>query len=273
MYVVLRVHLVSWILHLDLGQQYSSSTLHLYLVYLAFSLLSVQGSRLALALSCPVSSCNLKIHDSFFFSARGCTSGLPRSPSLSLSVSLFCKCCIVALATQYHDTEMHAYARPAWFVLRSCAYNTVTFVKYFRNRLTLFSRITGNSATAFSGFGDDESGFYKTYERAFREVWDSERDWGEVSSQNGKGAGGGTAVWGQGEPPSMGGSKDRYETADLFYGSWSGFVSGLSFGWADEYNVNEVCMCMMHFLLASVSTCIYIYIGVPVCNVKKPCGN
>lgn len=96
-----------------------------------------------------------------------------------------------------------------------------------------------NSATAFSGFGDDESGFYQTFERAFREVWDSERDWGEVSSGNSKGAGSGI-VWGKGEPPSMGGSKDSYETADRFYGSWSSFVSVLSFGWVDEYNVNEV---------------------------------
>lgn len=38
----------------------------------------------------------------------------------------------------------------------------------------------------------------------------------------------------------MGGSKDTFETADAFYGSWSSFVSGLSFGWVDEYNVNEV---------------------------------
>lgn len=93
-----------------------------------------------------------------------------------------------------------------------------------------------HSATAFSGFGDDESGFYQTYERAFREVWDSERDWGEVSSSDNRNG----TVWGQGEAPSMGGSNGSYEMADDFYGSWSGFVSGLSFGWVDEYNVNEV---------------------------------
>lgn len=88
------------------------------------------------------------------------------------------------------------------------------------------------SAAAFSGFGDDESGFYQTYTRAFREVWDAERDWGEASSDG--------SGWGQGSPPEMGGSKDSYETAEEFYGTWSGFVSELSFGWEDEYNVNEV---------------------------------
>ncbi|CAM9198886.1 unnamed protein product, partial [Ectocarpus sp. 8 AP-2014] len=87
------------------------------------------------------------------------------------------------------------------------------------------------SAAAFSGFGDDESGFYQTYTRAFREVWDAERDWGEASSDG--------SGWGQGSLPEMGGSKDSYETAEEFYGTWSGFVSGLSFGWVDEYNVNE----------------------------------
>ncbi|CAN0285382.1 unnamed protein product [Ectocarpus sp. 6 AP-2014] len=87
------------------------------------------------------------------------------------------------------------------------------------------------SAATFSGFGDDESGFYQTYTRAFREVWDAERDWGEASSDG--------IGWGQGSSPEMGGSKDSYETAEEFYGTWSGFVSGLSFGWVDEYNVNE----------------------------------
>lgn len=104
--------------------------------------------------------------------------------------------------------------------------------------MSLASRASKNSATAFSGFGDDEAGFYQTYERAFREVWDSERDWGEVSSSDNRDG----TVWGQGEAPPMGRSKDSYETADSFYGSWSGFVSGLSFGWVDEYNVNEVSM-------------------------------
>ncbi|CAN0191536.1 unnamed protein product [Scytosiphon promiscuus] len=95
------------------------------------------------------------------------------------------------------------------------------------------------SGTAFSGFEDDEGGFYQTYSRAFQQVWESEREWGEVSSSASSSSGGGRLRWGQGEPPSMGGSKDTFETADAFYGSWSTFVSGLSFGWVDEYNINE----------------------------------
>lgn len=38
----------------------------------------------------------------------------------------------------------------------------------------------------------------------------------------------------------MGLGRDPYEVAEAFYSSWSGFVSELSFGWVDEYNVNEV---------------------------------
>ncbi len=75
-------------------------------------------------------------------------------------------------------------------------------------------------------------------------MWESERDWGEAPSSSSGGNGSGSSKgggWGHGDPPSMGESKDGYETADAFYSSWAGFVSGLSFGWVDEYNVNEVC--------------------------------
>lgn len=94
----------------------------------------------------------------------------------------------------------------------------------------------GNSATAFSGFGDDESGFYQTYSRAFQEVWDAEREWSDSDVHDG----GGEHWWGRGDAPDLGGSRDSFEMADVFYSKWSGFVSGLSFGWEDEYNLNEV---------------------------------
>lgn len=98
--------------------------------------------------------------------------------------------------------------------------------------LALLRPPVSHSASAFSGFGDDESGFYQTYTRAFQGVWEAERDWGQVSSDG--------SGWGQGDAPELGWGSDSYETADAFYSSWSGFVSGLSFGWVDEYNVNEV---------------------------------
>lgn len=47
-------------------------------------------------------------------------------------------------------------------------------------------------------------------------------------------------VWGKGEAPEMGRGNDPHDVPDAFYSSWSGFLSGLSFGWVDEYNVNEV---------------------------------
>ena len=94
------------------------------------------------------------------------------------------------------------------------------------------STVPTASAAAFTGFGDDEAGFYKTYAKAFREVWESERDWGEASSAEGG--------WGRGDAPEMGRSTDAYEVAEAFYSSWSEFVSRLSFGWVDDYNINEV---------------------------------
>lgn len=96
------------------------------------------------------------------------------------------------------------------------------------------------SGAAFDGFGDDESGFYETYSRAFGKVWEAERDWGEVSSDAGSTSHNNNGRWGQGDAPEMGGSTASYETAEAFYFGWSGFVSRLSFGWVDEYNVNEV---------------------------------
>lgn len=90
------------------------------------------------------------------------------------------------------------------------------------------------SAAAFSGFGDDDAGFYQTYSRAFQEVWERERDWGEPAAAPGE------ESWGNGDPPEIGRSTDGYETAEAFYNRWICFVSGMSFGWVDEYNVNEV---------------------------------
>lgn len=105
-----------------------------------------------------------------------------------------------------------------------------------------------NSASAFDGFGDDESGFYQTYSRAFQQVWEAEQDWSDLDSSpdatgekaSGGRSGGGRITWGKGEAPRMGRGNDAYEVAEAFYSSWSAFASGLSFGWVDEYNVNEV---------------------------------
>lgn len=114
--------------------------------------------------------------------------------------------------------------------------------------LLCVGRLQQNSASAFDGFGDDESGFYQTYSRAFQQVWEAEQDWGDLDSSpdaagesaSGGRSAGGRITWGKGEAPSMGRGDDPYEVAEAFYSSWSSFASGLSFGWVDEYNVNEV---------------------------------
>lgn len=114
-------------------------------------------------------------------------------------------------------------------------------MSYVGPQCTLRRRSPSNhSGTAFSGFGDDEDGFYKTYSRAFMEVWDAEKEWADLASDSGGAGAAGENAWGRGNPPDMGGSQDPFETADAFYSRWSGFVSGLSFGWVDDYNLNEV---------------------------------
>lgn len=111
-------------------------------------------------------------------------------------------------------------------------------------RLVFVFLLFANSASAFTDFGDGESGFYQTYRRAFQEVWEAEKEWGDFESVSGSdianGGGGGGGGCGKGEAPKMGLSGDSYEVADAFYASWSTFVSRLSFGWVDEHNVNEV---------------------------------
>ncbi|CAM9196423.1 unnamed protein product [Discosporangium mesarthrocarpum] len=80
------------------------------------------------------------------------------------------------------------------------------------------------SSTAFSGFGDDESGFYRTYERVFQEIWVNEAD---VRSK------------GEPQPPHMGNHDSPYAQAADMYSFWESFVTKLTFGWVDEYNLSE----------------------------------
>lgn len=134
------------------------------------------------------------------------------------------------------------------------------------------------SAAAFTGFGDDDAGFYQTYSKAFQEVWERERDWGEA------GATPGTESWGNGDPPEIGRSTDGYETAEAFYTRWSGFVSGLSFGWVDEYNVNEVSIAfrllifIRQLILQSRIAFIYFFVVRSIfgiahgCSPTEPCS-
>ncbi|GBG27919.1 DnaJ-like subfamily C member 21 [Hondaea fermentalgiana] len=79
-------------------------------------------------------------------------------------------------------------------------------------------------SSCFEGFDDDEKGFYAVYGRAFTEIMRVERESGV------------------GEPaamPAFGNSKTSDKDVESFYGRWSGFISKLSFGWADLYNPNE----------------------------------
>ncbi|CAM9742646.1 unnamed protein product [Chrysoparadoxa australica] len=77
------------------------------------------------------------------------------------------------------------------------------------------------NASAYTGFGDDEHGFTAVYSQAFDRVFDGEAD-----------------AWDSTAPP-FGSSTSPYKEVARFYAFWGGFVSRLSFAWADEYNFNE----------------------------------
>jgi len=82
------------------------------------------------------------------------------------------------------------------------------------------------NTSSFSGYGDDETGFYAVYRNAFEEI-----DAAELKNPNL-----------ESEPipsPGFGMSTSSDKDVLSFYAVWSGFVSRLSFGWADQYNPNE----------------------------------
>lgn len=88
------------------------------------------------------------------------------------------------------------------------------------------------STSVFSGYGDDEKGFYSIYRTVFDALRQQEQ----------------SAPW---DPESklpenvpyttFGTSQSDYATVREFYQFWTNFASRLSFEWEDQYRYEHVC--------------------------------
>eukprot|EP01118_Nematostelium_gracile_P000083 TRINITY_DN10072_c0_g1_i1.p1 TRINITY_DN10072_c0_g1~~TRINITY_DN10072_c0_g1_i1.p1 ORF type:complete len:507 (+),score=169.07 TRINITY_DN10072_c0_g1_i1:53-1573(+) len=82
------------------------------------------------------------------------------------------------------------------------------------------------STSCFSGFGDDEEGFYSVYRDVFEQL-DAEEE--EVEDEDEY----------HDQAPSFGNSKTPYSEVKKFYTFWSDFVSKRSFSYCDVYKTTE----------------------------------
>lgn len=77
------------------------------------------------------------------------------------------------------------------------------------------------SPSAYTGFGDDEKGFYAVYANAFTTILNTE------SAERAQ------------EAPPFGTSKSLHASVAAFYNYWLHFHTSLDFAWEDEYNLTE----------------------------------
>eukprot|EP00520_Triparma_pacifica_P015930 CAMPEP_0118654254 /NCGR_PEP_ID=MMETSP0785-20121206/12291_1 /TAXON_ID=91992 /ORGANISM="Bolidomonas pacifica, Strain CCMP 1866" /LENGTH=362 /DNA_ID=CAMNT_0006546901 /DNA_START=151 /DNA_END=1236 /DNA_ORIENTATION=+ len=88
------------------------------------------------------------------------------------------------------------------------------------------------SGTCYSGYGDDEDGFYEIYREAFEDLGECEVDGFEA--ENGKNAKGCPPT-----PPSFGTSKSSWDEVGAFYNYWECFFTVLGFAWCDKYDSRD----------------------------------
>lgn len=80
------------------------------------------------------------------------------------------------------------------------------------------------SSSSYTGYGDDEEGFYHVYQAAFDEIEELEVQ----EDDNGSSA------------PRMGGSSTLWtDGPGQFYAYWENFSTCRSFAWCDKYNPND----------------------------------
>jgi len=81
------------------------------------------------------------------------------------------------------------------------------------------------SRSCFTGFGDDEEGFFRVFETVFRTLAEEELRFGTGNS----------------DLPVFGNSKSDYNSqVRQFYNFWGGFVSTKNFSWKDMYKATEL---------------------------------
>ncbi|XP_068191511.1 dnaJ homolog subfamily C member 21 isoform X3 [Antennarius striatus] len=85
------------------------------------------------------------------------------------------------------------------------------------------------TVTCYSGFGDDEKGFYAVYRNLFESVVKEEMEHCKVDEEEE-----------EEEFPPFGDSQSDYDTiVHVFYGYWQSFCTRKNFAWKEEYDTRQ----------------------------------
>jgi DnaJ family protein A protein 5 len=96
----------------------------------------------------------------------------------------------------------------------------------------LFDVVPYQHAGCYSGYGNDDQGYYQVYGMVFEKVFDGEND-GWASEGNIE------AMPLLFLPRSFGNADSEWSEVSAFYQAWESFSSCLAFAWADQYDVKE----------------------------------
>ncbi|XP_058474240.1 dnaJ homolog subfamily C member 21 isoform X1 [Solea solea] len=84
------------------------------------------------------------------------------------------------------------------------------------------------TVTCYSGYGNDEKGFYTVYRSLFESIAKEEMESGKVEDEEDE------------EFPSFGESESDYDTVvHVFYGYWQSFCTRKNFAWKEEYDTRQ----------------------------------
>ncbi|XP_071386255.1 dnaJ homolog subfamily C member 21-like isoform X2 [Centroberyx affinis] len=84
------------------------------------------------------------------------------------------------------------------------------------------------TVTCYSGFGDDEKGFYTVYRNLFESIVKEEMEHSKVEDEDDE------------DFPPFGDAQSDYDTVvHLFYGYWQSFCTRKNFAWKEEYDTRQ----------------------------------
>ncbi|KAG7477088.1 hypothetical protein MATL_G00090480 [Megalops atlanticus] len=84
------------------------------------------------------------------------------------------------------------------------------------------------TVTCYSGYGDDEKGFYTVYRNLFESIVKEEMEHSKEEDEE------------EDEFPTFGDSQSDYDTVvHLFYGYWQSFCTRKNFAWKEEYDTRQ----------------------------------
>ncbi|XP_051907261.1 dnaJ homolog subfamily C member 21 [Hippocampus zosterae] len=86
------------------------------------------------------------------------------------------------------------------------------------------------TVTCYSGYGDDDKGFYTVYRNLFESIVKEEMEHGKVEDDDEE----------EEEFPPFGDSRSDYDTVvHIFYGYWQSFCTRKNFAWKEEYDTRQ----------------------------------